>query len=176
MHLFKTNIQICFPCICNLGFPGIFIEDLLLFWYWIPLFEFLPICPQTLVAICRNIVFVMFSGQWPPGKFYPSFTFTIVDPFRFKHLLVYTIQGSNLTMDEFKQQTRQSHIMIWHVWQWAYVNIAVDACKLALHPYIMFHRYLMMMPCHVNIFHITGPLWGESTYHRWIPHHIGPAM
>ena len=25
------------------------------------------------------------------------------------------------------------------------------------------HYILMMMPCHENAFHITGPLWGEST-------------
>ena len=28
---------------------------------------------------------------------------------------------------------------------------------------------VMMMSCHRNAFHITGPLWGESTGYRWIP-------
>ena len=27
----------------------------------------------------------------------------------------------------------------------------------------------MMMSSNGNIFHVTGPLWGESTGHRWIP-------
>ena len=26
-HMFWSHLLICFPCICNLGFPGIFIED-----------------------------------------------------------------------------------------------------------------------------------------------------
>ena len=28
---------------------------------------------------------------------------------------------------------------------------------------------LMMTPSNGNIFHVTGPLWGESTVHQWIP-------
>ena len=31
------------------------------------------------------------------------------------------------------------------------------------------HVHIMMMSSNGNIFHITGPLWGESTGHRWIP-------
>ena len=27
----------------------------------------------------------------------------------------------------------------------------------------------MMTSLNGNIFHVTGPLWGESTGHRWIP-------
>ena len=27
----------------------------------------------------------------------------------------------------------------------------------------------MMMSSNGNIFRVTGPLWGESTGHRWIP-------
>ena len=27
----------------------------------------------------------------------------------------------------------------------------------------------MMTSSYGNIFHVTGPLWGESTGHRWIP-------
>ena len=27
----------------------------------------------------------------------------------------------------------------------------------------------MMMSANGHIFHVTGPLWGESTGHRWIP-------
>ena len=30
-------------------------------------------------------------------------------------------------------------------------------------------RRIMMVSCHRNTSHITGPLWGESTSHRWIP-------
>ena len=30
-------------------------------------------------------------------------------------------------------------------------------------------RAVMMMLSNGNIFHITGPLWGESTRHQWIP-------
>ena len=28
---------------------------------------------------------------------------------------------------------------------------------------------VMMMSSNDNIFRVTGPLWGESTGHRWIP-------
>ena len=34
----------------------------------------------------------------------------------------------------------------------------------------------MMMSWHENTFHITGPLWGESTSQWWIPLTKGPAM
>ena len=27
-----------------------------------------------------------------------------------------------------------------------------------------------MMPSDRNIFRVIGPLWGETTGHRWIPH------
>ena len=30
-------------------------------------------------------------------------------------------------------------------------------------------KLLMMTSQHGNTFPITGPLWGESTDHRWIP-------
>ena len=33
---------------------------------------------------------------------------------------------------------------------------------------VLFH-YNMMTSSNVNIFRVTGPLWGESTGHRWIP-------
>ena len=31
------------------------------------------------------------------------------------------------------------------------------------------HQWCMMMSSNGNIFHVTGPLWGESTSDRWIP-------
>ena len=33
--------------------------------------------------------------------------------------------------------------------------------------------YFMMKSWHGDIFHITGPLWGESSSHQWIPHSKG---
>ena len=31
----------------------------------------------------------------------------------------------------------------------------------------------MMTSSNENMFHVAGPLWGESTGHRWIPQHKG---
>ena len=31
-------------------------------------------------------------------------------------------------------------------------------------------EYFIMTSANGNIFRVTGPLWGESTGHRWIPH------
>ena len=31
------------------------------------------------------------------------------------------------------------------------------------------HKMHMMTSWNANIFHVTGPLWGEITVHRWIP-------
>ena len=33
---------------------------------------------------------------------------------------------------------------------------------------IIFHK-IMMTSSKGNVFHVTGPLWGESTGHRWLP-------
>ena len=37
-------------------------------------------------------------------------------------------------------------------------------------------KLIMMTSWHDNIFHITGPLWGESTSHWWIPTQKGSVM
>ena len=39
--------------------------------------------------------------------------------------------------------------------------------------YSMVHTVRMMSWCHRNAFQVTGPLWGESTVHRWIPGNAG---
>ena len=35
---------------------------------------------------------------------------------------------------------------------------------------------VMMLSWHGNTFHVTGPFWGESIGHRWIPLMTGPVM
>ena len=58
----STNLFLCF---CNLEYPSIRIEELLRFWHktiLVMLVSEYERCPQSLVAICRNIVYMIFSG------------------------------------------------------------------------------------------------------------------
>ena len=47
MHTYflLPNLWICYPCICNLGFPGISFERLL--WFWNRILMFLCLCIST---------------------------------------------------------------------------------------------------------------------------------
>ena len=61
IHLFRLNPWMCFPQICNLGCPDIFIEVFLLFFNqqrWCSYISKYQWCLQTLAEICRNI------GNW----------------------------------------------------------------------------------------------------------------
>ena len=70
----RSNLLICVVCICNMGLPGILMEDSLSFLHRIPRFQCLCITntSSNSMQYAKTWVFVMFSGQ-RPVKIYPSF-------------------------------------------------------------------------------------------------------
>ena len=62
-------------------------------------------------------------------------------------------------------KTEVMHIVIFSDWltvtsNWSVVPLYITACQ---------HSLNMMTSSNGNIFHVTGPLYGEFTGHRWIP-------
>ena len=82
-------------------------------------------------------------------------------------LWIWAIPTTNLdyiNMMEFVICTGSVLLSQWHTWgmiTWmSHQSTTVDMCP----------REGMMTSSYGNIFRVTGPLWGESIGHRWIPH------
>ena len=84
-------------------------------------------------------------------------------------------RAGNKPLSETMVVNLPTHICVtWPQWvnSASFIEMYWSLRQDSYHP----RRHWRMTSWHGNIFHITGPLWGESTCHWWIPLTKGPIM